>query len=481
MPENDAIILDNVFPYTNYCRSFGGSINYAGVAVTSGGNMHTLAALPLLTGTEKLLAISDTFINDITSGGAGTSIKGAVTVTLNVPWQYTVFRNKLFLVNGTDQPIEWSGTGNVAATAWTGPTITNLINVSAYKRRLYFVEKNTAKIWYAQSVDNVSGALVSFDVQSLLTKGGYVMYAGATSQGPSSTPNDELFVIASDQGEILIYAGDNPLSGSWNLVGHYYIGKVLGRRCGFSVGGDLHLLTTDGPVPVSSLLGGVAIDNDYTATAGKIAPTFRERARDYGTNRNWSGIYNPLGPYILINVPTADFGSSECFVQNTITKAWCRKTWDTGQSYTMFNHPTYGLGLYCGLDAGGLVDRIDVSTILSGYLVEIQHSFSFLGNPRTDKILNFIQPYLSLTSDAAPNSYQIKTGIVADFEMNNSDQLYPNNFADGPSAAPKFHRPILDRPANGKSFSLRIQATAIAALFKYYSSFLYFNEGSEIA
>jgi hypothetical protein len=495
MPETDAIILDNIFPDTNFCRKRGGAAEWADVGAST---VHTLAVLALATGTEKLVAISGTDIFDASAGGAGTSIKGAVGITTGVAWQYTTFRNRLFMVNGTDAPIEWAGTGNAALTAWTGPTIANLINVASYKRRLYFVEKNTAKIWYTAAVDNVDGPLISFDVQSLLTKGGQVLYAGSTTVSTSSAPNAELFVIVSDQGEVLVYSGDNPLSGTWDLVGHYVVGKAIGRRCAFSVGGDLTLITYDGIVPLSLLLSGADQSNDYQTASGKIKSAFVDAATAYGGNASWCGAYFAAGHYIVINVPIQDYGNSYQFVQNTINKSWCRFTGYNAHSWVSWKRSAaIPEQLYYGDKTNGKIYRADsvpdLEADLSTTPIDIQHAFSSLGNGNTDKILTYLQSYLYMAQHRTVDvtTQQLQIGASFDFRAADTASLPTFTLDVGVTSvleAAITNDQLLDATGSGKMISIRIignvgyTGTLLnGTKFQYYSTNVYFNEGANIA
>lgn len=504
MPKSDATVLDNMIPDSSYCRSFGGQLEYADIG---SGVVHTLATLVVSDGTEYLVGINSAAVVNATAGGAGSGITGAATVTSGVPWQWVTFRNILFMVNGTDQPLSWTGTGNVTATAWTGPTIANLINVAAYKRRLYFVEKNTAKMWYTEAVDNVSGALVSFDVQSLLTKGGLVLYAGPTSRSTSQTPNEELFTIVSDQGEVLVYSGDNPKSGTWNIVAHYYMGRAIGRRCCFHVGGDLNIISYDGLVPMSQLLSGIDPTNDYQTVSGKIRPSFIRSANSYASNRSWCGVFFPSGPYVLVNIPLVDFSAGvHQYLMNTTTKAWCRITGAQAAAWATFKPSGSTLGIFFGsAEADGKIYRADLAEYLGRtstgggeIAVDIQHAFSPLEDNNNDKIVDFVQPYIDIKNfDTAPTTSTtlMYVGISADY---NILAVYPNLTAVNLTGTKWLtsdqggvnNKPIADFSISGSVLGLRINGNAawngaagskLGVQFRYYTTRVFYHEGSQLA
>jgi len=504
MPETDAIVMDNVIPQSSYCRSRGAIKEFADLGT---GAVHTTCTLSDASANEYLVGICATDIFNATAGGSGSSIKGAATITSGTPWQSVNFRNRLFLVNGTDQPLDWTGSGNVNATAWTGSglTITNLINVSCYKRRLYFVEKNTCKVWYTEAVDNITGALLPFNPSSIFSLGGKLLYAGPTSTSTSRDGNNELFCFVSTQGEIVVYAGDNPLSSTWNIVGHYYVGRAIGHRCTFNVGGDLHIITFDGVIPMSQLLSGVDITNDYQTLSGKIKPTFVEYAADYSRNDTWMGCYYPSGPYAVINVPIEDSGNAYQLVFNTVTKAWCRFTGINAHSWctVLLSGREY---LICGHSTNGKIYKVDdpEETILLDSLttpipIDVQQAFSWLGNPQQDKILQFIQPYFYMDAAsiaAQPRISYLNIGFAFDYEyINDTTDLPLENF----SVASVFgsvtinganNTKIIDTLGSGKQVSLRYAGSLsfdpdpgsdVGYSLRHYASKVFYLAGSEIA
>lgn len=72
--------------------------------------------------------------------------------------------------NGVDAPWDYDGT-TWTATAWTGPTKANLIQAAVYNTRLFAVEVNTCKFWYA-AANAVTGAMTAFDLANVARSGG---------------------------------------------------------------------------------------------------------------------------------------------------------------------------------------------------------------------------------------------------------------------------------------------------------------------
>jgi hypothetical protein len=414
------------------------------------------------------------------------------------------------MVNGTDLPLKWTGSGNVAvavdatsSTSWfngSGLTASNLINVSCYKRRLYFVEKNSFKVWYSEAVDNTAGDLVSFNLSSIFSLGGKLLYAGPTSTSSSRDVSAELMVFVSSQGEVVVYAGDNPLSTTWEIVGHYYLGKAIGVRCGFLVGGDLHLITYDGVIPLSQLLAGVDITNDYQTLSGKIKPTFVESAVSYGENQTWMGHYFASGPYAVVNVPIQDYGNAYQFVFNTVTKAWCRWTNLNAHSWASLRL-SGAITLVFGSSADGKIYKVDDQQFLqwddggAPVPIDVQHAYSYLGVPQRDKIIQYIQPMFFISQNHIQNAGEdFNIGPLFDYDeidLTSSLPLYNLPVADliAPTAGVNT-RPILDSFGSGDHVSIRYAANLRndetflpdkGVSFRHYATKVYFTVGSEIA
>lgn len=477
MPETDAIQLDNIVPEQSYCRQIGGLEQFIDFGATA--VCQTLMTLQNVDGTEKVLAVKivgGTFDIVEISTGTAISVKGAATVTSGV-WQHVVFRNRLFFVNGANQALDWIPGGNVNVTGFTGSFPTNTaINVSAYKSRLYYVQYQSGKIHYG-GVDAIAGDTVEFNVTSLLTKGGYVLFAGPTSRFGYDN-NDEVFVIYSSQGEVLVYQGDYPNSSTWALIGHYYISPpgsiIYPFRCGFYVGTDLHLLTWDGPIPMSSLMSGADTNNEYTTIAGKVRARFLERSITYSGQQIWQGIYYPAAHYTLINIPL-NTNTSEQYGYNTITKAWFRLTGFNIDAWTIF-----GNILYVSTSLGKVYkfDRLYQGTTINW---EIRQAYSFLGAPKNEKEVGLVQPYISLQKGSGGAGTQA-VGFAVDYDFEQDSGGTPQNtdlLID--SASAKFNKPFLDARGSARAFSLHMKGAHTSIDLRMFATWLYSKIGGEVA
>ena len=225
-----------------------------------------------------------------------TDITGAATITVN-DWNPCVFNKKLFLFNGTDTPLYHDyGSGNVTAFSATGPTVANLKQATAYKSRLYAVEKDSTKVWYG-SVGAFSGTFTSFDIGDVLTFGSSTLLCVFSWSYNQGLQNEELFVFVTNRGELLIYSGDYPAAANWQLVskttipfpGGYDVVQSGQPFC--RVGNDVYITTERGVIPLSSIIAGVPVTDSAYAISRNIKNEISNDTRGGAVDRVYPFIY----------------------------------------------------------------------------------------------------------------------------------------------------------------------------------------------
>src|SRR5947207_3620163 len=179
MKATDAVRLTNLFPRPTYCEVRGGATNWAtGMAATG----KSLMAWNGPTGSNKLFAGTSSGIYNVTNSGA---VGAAETATVtNGKFQWVNFATAsgtefLVAVNGTDKMLYYDGTtwesvDGGSAHAVTGVTTSNIIQVNVFKFRLFFIEKSKLSFWYLP-VSSLGGAAVEFQLNTIFSRGGYVM------------------------------------------------------------------------------------------------------------------------------------------------------------------------------------------------------------------------------------------------------------------------------------------------------------------
>lgn len=391
MPKQNAVILDNWIPRAASVELRRGYIQQ----VTGIGPIETLIAWRGDAAGDKLFACTGDSIYDVTIvSSPGSAIYSSAQ---SARWNYTNFSNDAgafaIAVNGFNTPQRYDGTAFVDSTITgsVGPITLDpkdLNHVMAHKRRLFFVEKETLRVWYL-AVLAVAGPAQLLDLGPIFDQGGHLVAQGTWSLD-GGQGMDDMAVWITSEGQIAVYQGIDPSDAdNWSLVGVYNIGKPVGERCLIKWGSDLAVITQDGVIPLSQALSKNREEQKQIALTAKIATAFAEAWDGYGDLYGWSGtLYSGRGSLALFNVPTAELTTSVQFVQSIQTGAWCRFTgipaicWETANDAVYFGAPD---GVY----------RWDVSASDDGDVIvaDVKPAFSNFGS-NTEKQFTMIRPMI---------------------------------------------------------------------------------------
>jgi uncharacterized protein YaiE (UPF0345 family) len=331
MDPRDATILDNFFPSASSVDLRPGNVSYATGFATRVQTMMSYASPTV----QKLFACNSVGIFDITAGGA---IGAAVTALTIGSGQYANFSTAagsfMMFVNGADKPrlydgAVWESVDGGSAHAITGITTTSIVNINSFKNRLWFCLTGSLDIYYLP-VASIGGAATVFPLGGLFTRGGFLEAMGTwTIDGGAGV--DDLAVFVTSEGEMAVYKGTDPSSPTtWALVGIFYIGEPIGRRCFVKYGGDLLFLCKQGLYPISKALQSASIDKTV-ALSDKINQAFSSATSLYGANLGWQMTVFPSQNAIIVNIPTFVGTATDQYVMNTLTQSWCRfQGWNAG-------------------------------------------------------------------------------------------------------------------------------------------------------
>lgn len=375
MADTFAIRMVNYFPGTAAVEQRRGfRVHSSGMGT---GAVETVAEHVGATGTRTLIACANGNIyNATTLSGTATSLASGLT---NNKWQTVNFRDAggnsyLMMANGADVVKAFNGTA-ISNPAFTGVTLSTLIDVTSFKNRLYFVEKDSTSIWYAD-INASSGALTEFDVGSLFRRGGYLLTAASWTRDTGGGTQD-LLVLMGSCGDVLIYGGTDPGATDWALVGRLYLPCPLGRRCLGNIGAELVAITNQGLIPFSSVVN-VTPDKEsnFVKLSDNISSAFISAADSYGTNFGWQFTAYYRGRMAIVNIPVIAGSKSEQAVVNTLTGAWCKFTGLNASSWCSFNDKPY----FGGMD--GKVYEADYGANDNGSAIEVdlKTAFNYLGN-----------------------------------------------------------------------------------------------------
>jgi hypothetical protein len=322
IPKDRAVELVNLYPQQQKLEIRGGYTAH----VTNLGDAGPIETLMVWSGpaTSRLFAATDGKIYDVTN--SGTAGAPAVTGQGSDQWQYVNFGtaggNFLWCCNGSDAPIHYNGS------AWANPSLTgatgsDIIGVTAHKRRLFFVFKDSAKFGFLPVV-SIAGAISLFDLASVFSEGGKLSAIGTwTIDGGEG--KDDYAVFISSNGEVAVYAGTDPAdAANWALIGVYKISPPIGRRCLIKAGGDLLIATIDGVISFAAASKLERADMDKASVTSNIRDAWTAAARRYGRSFGWQMIAFPSRNALIVNVPIAQSVRQEQYVMNVLTGAWCR-------------------------------------------------------------------------------------------------------------------------------------------------------------
>ena len=385
MPEDFAVELENIFPNLTSCDLRSGFASHS-----TGNGSGAVETLVEYAGpsTRKLISAAGSVIYDSSAAGGSTSI---ATGKANARWQTTMFGtsggNFLFMVNGEDAPIYYNGSA-FTTPSLAGVTATDIVNVAAHKRRLFFVLNDSLVFGYLPVV-SVAGTVATFDIGGLCKKGGYLQAIGSWTRDGGAGP-DDLFVAITSEGECIIYSGNDPSSAdAWSLAGVFNIGKPIGRRCLEKSGSDLTVITQDGAISLSAFLPIDQVAASGQAISTNIQNEFLASTRAYSTIFGWQSILYPQGSYSLFNIPLSSTESVQ-YVVNSQTGAWCKFTGQNAACWSLYNGD-----LYFGAQDGGVIYKADTGTSDNAADIDwkIRPSFSYYGSRGNKKIFSLCRPH----------------------------------------------------------------------------------------
>lgn len=393
MDETDAVILTNFYPSTTSVDLRGG---YSKFSTGYGAQVETIISYSGAA-TNKLFGIAGGNVYDASSGGAvGAAALSGLT---NSRWQYvniaTPGGNFIEMCNGADSVYTFDGTSwTDRSAAITGVTSSSLVGITSHKNRLWFVENNTLKAWYLP-VQSITGAASAFDLSSFCPHGGFLMAIGTWTMD-AGYGVDDMLVFVTSNGDCLVYRGTDPSSAStWALVGLFWIGSPIGRRCFVKYQGDLLIITQDGLLPLSKALQSSRMDPRVSLT-DKIQSATSSAVTSYGSNFGWS-----ITPYekknaIILNVPVRAGSTQQQYVMNTITGSWCNFTGWEANCFELYEDDLYFGG-------SNFIGKAWVTSADAGEAIVTQglQAFSYFGSTAQLKRFTMIRPTFYASSPPA--------------------------------------------------------------------------------
>lgn len=406
MAPTDAVSLLNWFPFTTYCGIRNGYTQFA-TGIT--GWVETLMQYSGST-TDKLFAIAQTVIYDVTSGTPSSSVTGLT----NARWQYvnntTAGGHYIQCVNGADKMrvfdgTSWHADGDGSPYDVTGVNSANCIGITLSHNRVWLTEIGSLKAWYGPT-GAIGGAFNAIDLSSFCQRGGYLM-AIADWTMDAGYGMDDMTVFITSNGEVLVYRGTDPSSATtFSLIGVYWIGSPVGRRCFVKYAGDLLLITRDGVQPMSLALQSTRINSRISIT-DKIQSAISVAITNYRGNFGWQILPFPDENMLILNIPVSENQTQQQYVMNTITQAWCSfDNWNSACWEIYQNRPYFGGNGYVGLAWNKQSDN-GADIVADGL-----QAFNYLGSPGVNKQFTNMRPVLTTNGTPA-----LATKLNIDFDL----------------------------------------------------------------
>jgi len=406
MDPKDAVIFSNWWPSTSDVMGRKGFQDWATGLPSA---VESLFDYNPSSGAYELFAASGSAFYDVTNTGAvGAAVVSGLS---NAKWQHTNMVTPggsfLYCFNGVDSPQLYNGatwqavTGASAPIAITGVTTSNLVLPCVFKNRLFMVEKNTLKAWYLP-VQSIGGAANSIDLSSVFQRGGYLMFM-ATWTLDAGMGMDDHAVFMTSEGEVAVYRGTDPSSSAtWALVGVFYLGRPVGRKCYSKFGGDLLVLCETGLFPLAKGLLSSAI-NRQAARTDKVQLLVSQEISSYFNEYGWTVTVYPDQNMLILNIPKSS-GHYQ-LAQNTITDAWTIFDGMDADSWVVLGNELFfgGDGVVCKAWNGYLDNT-------SAIIADGLQAFSYFGSTTQDKLFTMVRPTV-MTSGTPSILYTLNTNF----------------------------------------------------------------------
>jgi len=427
---------------------------YAKNIGSGAGAVYALTEFALQNGSRKLMCIgNDLRPYSISAGGTQTDLSLGGTKVVNTTALMVNYKNRIWIKDdGGSHVYYWDGaTASVTAAAFVGPSGDDILLSSPmpYKGRLYFLGMD-ASIWYSE-LGAITGALTQFNFETQLVLGGKGVFCGPASQIGNN--NDQFFVYISNQGEVLLYAGDYPGNiASWSLVGHYFMPPPVGKRAFTYWGQNLAIVTYQGVVLLSDVMRG---EGDLTFLSDKINDQFIETIASTGVD-GVTGVFYPQGNMLVFNLYDGTYYVQ--FVMNTITRSWWKWTGIQSLCWSLFNNNLYFGSVSAAV--GGKVfkawdgyfdENLDTEGVAVARTIKLRPAYNYFGDTENFKQFTFCIPTVYQNNNLA---------ITIDSNVDYANTVATSANADSTKGSTyQIYQPRCGLQGIGKCASIRIDGT----------------------
>ena len=331
-----------------------------------------------------------------------------------------VFGTFLICVSGGATPFHYNGVTwaalNITGVIDDGPPVVDLdpadlVDVEVFKRRLWFVEKNSTRAWYLPT-DSIQGVAELFDLGEVFPRGGYLAEIASWSVDTGEGLNDKL-VFVSSEGDIALFSGIDP-DQDFSLDGLFRIGAPINRRSAVKRGGDLVIATREGVVSMAAVLQEQS-EGGATTITDVIKPLLSALGNNLTNIEEWQLVmYNRIE--MLLYNTSDSAGINAQYAMNTTTKAWTRfvnmlaKCWGVLEGVPHFGGAGYVARFWVGAKDGSTVDLVGGETIQAQAI----QAYSYFDSSGRQKHWRMARPILRGGSE--PN---VGIALMVDYSSDN--------------------------------------------------------------
>lgn len=343
-----------------------------------------------------------------------TNITGAFVITSN-NWNCNQFNKHVFMFNGTDAPLKYeisTTTLSLAGFTTGGAPVPSLKQGWNYKQKQYAFQANTTIVWYTDTFSAITGPMTAVDFGDIFHTFGSIVFGTSWSYNQGLS-NDELMVVVSENGEVLVFSGLDPAAADWALVSRATIPRPIGAKCFSKLGQDILIGTSRGIISLKDVFAGRNEDATYFSVSRNINPI---------SLANCEVAFNKNLPFLYFQGSNTSTNDYSLYVLNYERGAWSR----INNSYVSSGRPatlawlgggdlTVGSNtLYLGFNdvSNTLISINDVTTDTTGVVSTWKTPFMSFGSiyRKTIKLVRTtIRNIVSITSSNITMSIATQT------------------------------------------------------------------------
>lgn len=220
---------------------------------------------------ESMLVCVDGKVYRKTGGGvAPVQVTHSGTIA-DDKWNFFTFSQNIYLINSSQDTQRFQISNTTLNANPFGP-INRASTGWSYKGRVYIVEYLSStprtSVWYGDPAA-ITGTLTEFPMASIFNSPNSIIWGSSWSVN-LGLESQELWVVCTADGEVVVYAGDSPEDTEWHIVGRTTIPKPLSSRSFLRIADDIYVQNENGAISLKAVFTGEAVTAQYYAISRKL-------------------------------------------------------------------------------------------------------------------------------------------------------------------------------------------------------------------